>query len=181
MPVRTKFLNNKAFTLIELLIVIAIIAILTALIAFSYTTLQRNARDTQRKNDLQTIAGALQRFYSDNSNFPNNSGGYMIWNKSNCSYTISPLSNLNVAKWGGGTISGYFVDGIKCTSSGNFKTYIKSVPGDPLTTPQYCYTNTSPQNYTLYAKLEGSGNVNPATTTCNGLSGVYNYQVTPND
>jgi prepilin-type N-terminal cleavage/methylation domain-containing protein len=63
-------INNKysAFTLIELLVVIAIIGILAALSLVSFTTSQRQARDTQRKSDIKQYSTALE-------GFANGSGG----------------------------------------------------------------------------------------------------------
>jgi len=48
----------KAFTLIELLIVVTILSILAAVIFISYTGFLKNSRDGKRKSDLQTIASA---------------------------------------------------------------------------------------------------------------------------
>lgn len=55
---------KKAFTLIEILIVISIIGILAALITVSFTASQRQARDTQRKSDLAQYRTAVETFAS---------------------------------------------------------------------------------------------------------------------
>ena len=52
------------FTLIELIVVISIIGILAALTMASYSTAQRQARDTQRKNDLAQYRNALENYAS---------------------------------------------------------------------------------------------------------------------
>ena len=60
-----KFAQDKhGFTLIELLVVIAIIAILAVAGFTVYSGLQTNARDTQRRGDIDAIASA----YEDNYN-----------------------------------------------------------------------------------------------------------------
>ena len=69
MLAKKHFGKELGFTLIELLVVIAIISILAVFLFVSFTQVQ-NARDTQRKSDLQTVAGVLQRFNSDNSHYP---------------------------------------------------------------------------------------------------------------
>ncbi len=56
----------KAFTLIELLIVITIIGVLAIALVPRITGGPTKARDTSRKADLQTIATALEQFASDN-------------------------------------------------------------------------------------------------------------------
>ena len=59
--------NKNGFTLLELLIVIAIIGILTALATVSYSSAQKKARDAQRKSDLKAIQNAMEQYYADNN------------------------------------------------------------------------------------------------------------------
>lgn len=59
--------TKKGFTLIELLVVIAIIGILAALSLVSFTTSQRQARDTQRKSDIKQYSTALEGFANNAS------------------------------------------------------------------------------------------------------------------
>lgn len=58
-------LNNKAFTLIELLIAMAIMGILATVGLVSFRTAQMRGRDTERKSDLKQISNALELYYSD--------------------------------------------------------------------------------------------------------------------
>lgn len=55
---------KKAFTLLELLVVIGIIAVLVSLGTFSYSTAQKKARDSKRKGDIRAISNALEQYYS---------------------------------------------------------------------------------------------------------------------
>ncbi len=52
--------RQAGFTLIELMIVIVIIAILAAIAATVYTNVQKNARDSKRRADLDAIVKALE-------------------------------------------------------------------------------------------------------------------------
>lgn len=63
-------LRRRAFTLIELLIVITIIGILAVALVPRLTGGPSRARDAQRKSDLQQIATALEFYYNDNSGYP---------------------------------------------------------------------------------------------------------------
>lgn len=51
------------FTLIELLVVIAIIAILATVGVVTYGTIQKDARDTKRKADIDVISTVLESNY----------------------------------------------------------------------------------------------------------------------
>lgn len=68
------------YTLIELLIVIAIIGILTAILTTNLQAVRARARDTRRKQDLSTIQQALRLYYHDNQAFPVT--GNTTWNTS---------------------------------------------------------------------------------------------------
>lgn len=67
--------GSKGFTLLELLVVLAIIAILTAIGTVSFTAAQKRARDSQRKSDLKVIASALENYFQKNKTYPDSSLG----------------------------------------------------------------------------------------------------------
>lgn len=59
--------KNKAFTLIELLIVISIIGILSSIILVSTNDTRAKGRDTKRIADISQLRIALELYYSNNS------------------------------------------------------------------------------------------------------------------
>lgn len=63
-------ISRKAFSLIELLIVITIIGILAVAFLPSITSGPSRARDVQRVSDLSDIALALELYYQDNGQYP---------------------------------------------------------------------------------------------------------------
>ncbi len=65
----------SGFTLIELIIVIAVLAGLASLILVTYPASQRKARDAQRQSDIKQFQTALEVYATRNNNrFPTSSG-----------------------------------------------------------------------------------------------------------
>jgi len=60
----------KAFTLVELLVAMAIFAVLVALAIGGVTIAQRAARDAQRRDAMKTIGLNIANLYSSSSQFP---------------------------------------------------------------------------------------------------------------
>ena len=65
---------KHAFTLIELLIVVAIIAILAAIAVPNFLEAQTRSKVSRCKSDLRTIATALESYRVDNTSYPNDGG-----------------------------------------------------------------------------------------------------------
>ncbi|MGI6278509.1 MAG: type IV pilin protein [Patescibacteria group bacterium] len=65
-----KLMKKPAFTLIELLIAVVIIGILAAIGLGQFYTAQIRARDAQRKDNLSSVAKALEMYYNDQGRYP---------------------------------------------------------------------------------------------------------------
>ena len=63
--------NKKGFTLVELLVVISIIATLTAILLPNLMGARERASDSKKKQDLMAIKNSLRLFYNDTQNYPN--------------------------------------------------------------------------------------------------------------
>lgn len=94
---------KKGFTLIEVLIVVAIMAaVTTGSVTLLHSSLQAS-RDTQRKNDLKQYKIALENYATDNNNlYPNFRTGYasggMCANLLNGKYIQSCIDDPKINK-----------------------------------------------------------------------------------
>ena len=66
---RTKSRKNSegGFTIIEVLIVLAIAGLILLIVFLAVPALQRNSRNTQRKNDVSALLGAVNEYTSNNN------------------------------------------------------------------------------------------------------------------
>ncbi|MCM8787802.1 MAG: prepilin-type N-terminal cleavage/methylation domain-containing protein [Candidatus Omnitrophica bacterium] len=67
--------RKKGFTLLELIVAMAILGLLAAGLLGNFMNSQRKARDAQRKSDLKQIQNALEAYFNDHNTYPSDSGG----------------------------------------------------------------------------------------------------------
>lgn len=99
--------------MIEILVVVTIIVLLATIGIVSYTSFNKQARDSRRKGDLEQIRGALELYRSNNSAYPTPGGSYGL-------------------SFGSGAI----------TDASN-NTYMSKIPQDPQSPKTYYYTVAS--------------------------------------
>lgn len=56
---------KRGFTLMELLIVIAVIGILMSIASVAYSSAQKKTRDSRRKSDMKAVQNAMEQYYAD--------------------------------------------------------------------------------------------------------------------
>lgn len=67
---KLKRLLIKGFTLIEVLVVLAIIAILLSMVSPRYFEAVERSKETTLKHDLVGMRDAIDKYYSDTGNYP---------------------------------------------------------------------------------------------------------------
>jgi prepilin-type N-terminal cleavage/methylation domain-containing protein len=110
--------QHKGFTVIELLIVIAIIGILVAILIFNFQESRKQSRDKIRRSDLQSLQLALETYKAQNGRYPAQ-GCSVVAAGGNTWTGPGPMSG----GWGGSTCSTYI--------SGLVPNFIAALPNDP--------------------------------------------------
>ena len=64
-------MKQKGFTLIELMVIIAIISLLSTIVMAATNTFRQKARVAKRVADLHQIQKSLELYFADNGNYPN--------------------------------------------------------------------------------------------------------------
>src|SRR3989344_7465568 len=70
MKILPKNRNTRGFTLIEILIAIAILATLTSVFLGNFISSLSRGRDSKRKQDLRNVAQGLELYYNDFQAYP---------------------------------------------------------------------------------------------------------------
>jgi prepilin-type N-terminal cleavage/methylation domain-containing protein len=99
--------QQKGFTIIEVLIVLAIAGLIVLIVFLAVPALQRNSRNTQRKNDVSALLGAVSEHISNHSGqLPN---ATQVADNSNLQYygdeAAAGEGNWNIQAAGGGSTS----------------------------------------------------------------------------
>lgn len=141
--------NQKAFTLIEVLVVATIIGLLAAVGMASYSSLNKNARDARRKADLENVRAAFEQYRSNNSSYPT-------------TYTFPTNCTLGSA-----------------LTDAASNTYMSNKPVDPkCSTYYYNASSITANDYTIGAYLETPPSPAGSCGNC-GSSIACNYCVGP--
>jgi len=65
-----KIKKHLGFSLIELLVVISIIGVLTAVLMINFVGARERSRDSQKIQNLNSLKNALRSYYNDNQSYP---------------------------------------------------------------------------------------------------------------
>lgn len=107
-----------AFTLIELLIVVAIIAILAAIALPNFLEAQTRSKVARTKSDLRTIATALEAYHVDNKAYPQAAAIFPPQRLHPLTSPVAYITSLPIDPFaGGGPMRVYFYGAMDLTAA----------------------------------------------------------------
>ena len=136
--------SGKGFTLIELMVVIAIILILALIAVPAYRNMQERAKKARAQEDMRNIATALEAFYVD-------------WNQYPVQATAGEMSDAVKAELTGGNEGSGASINVSTATSVTGETgpisYINSIPDDPFNPGHVYYYQCSDRDgpWTLWS------------------------------
>lgn len=133
--------NKKGFTLVELLVVVAIIGLLSTLAVVALGNARAKARDAKRVSDIKQIQTALELYFSDQNAYPTDG---------------SAGADLLLGNSGAGMLStaGFATRVASCPAT----CYMGAVPSNPKPESKVVVgTVTPPVEYTYDATGAGTG------------------------
>lgn len=162
--------KGKGFTLIELMVVIAIILILALIAIPAYRNMQDRARKSRVQSDLRTLANALQMFYTDWNTYPLQTTADRLVSSSGAGAELTGNGTINAA----GKVS--------ATGERGPIVYIEKLPVDPFdvnngsyfyqsnnvsgtATSYVLYSQTSAPNEYIYRDSLGNAGVTTTAPT----------------
>ncbi|MFC1711953.1 type II secretion system protein [Patescibacteria group bacterium] len=155
--------KNKGFTLIELIVVMAILAIIAGGLIGNFFTSQRKARDAERKSDLKQIQNALEMYANDHNGLypPDNGAGMMIGCPERTVGASLPC------QWAGvGPDRTFEMDGGAM--------YLSLLPGDPSGNLYFYEASDDRLGYWLLALIENEDDDCFLTDFCNAAGFTVN-------
>lgn len=126
---------KRGFTLVEILIVVAIIATLASVALVGLGPVQRSGRDTRRISDLRQIQNGVELYFAKCGYYP----GDAVGGGADCAgFTSTDFAGMSAALLGS-------------------ELGISKVPNDPQSGKSYIYQSASGTSYVLGATLENEG------------------------
>lgn len=142
---------KKGFTLVELLVAISIIAILSTIGLITFSGIQSKARDSARKNNLRTLATALEIYFQKNSHYVSGYGTKCIKDPNNPQANDTEVFDNNIRPL---------------------------MSGENIPIASYCYTgDPTGISFRLFTKLENCKSDPDVIPGVNCGTAKYNYSL----
>ena len=154
-----KFSARKGFTLVELMIVIAIIGILAAVLYPAMTGYFERSRDTNRQAALRNISLALSAYNTDNAKYPTITG--------TCAASFSAALKTHIARIPSDPKKNFGVRNCNTAANGGYGyTFLVKSP-----------SGTATGSYIVAARMENKANANFTGATTGNWYGTAPLQI----
>lgn len=158
--------SQYGFTLIELVVVIAIIGVLTAFAVPNFMAARERARDVQRKNDLKQLQNAIEMYKLDYGEYPPDEQTLPLYG------LYDGMKTTNICWYSDGSNGLIFSSTVPLDKV----IYMKKVPKEPLTADgvrnslngAYYYSRSDVYKYTLCTCLENKADSDGIVANCDG-------------
>lgn len=144
--------RQNAFTLLELLVVMAIIGLLVGLGLRTFGSIQQKSRDSRRKQDIQSIVKALELYYNDFKHYPYSFNGQIMACGNNAA---------QACVWGD-----------VWQNSNDQTLYMSKLPIDPGANQYFYLSDSQGQTFSIFAYLENTEDSDVVKNT-NGDAAYY--------
>lgn len=164
---------QRGFTIVELIITITIMGILLTLAVVNLNATQVNARDAERKGDIEAIQLSLEDFYKTDGDWGANIGAYPSVNLPNgtVEFMQQALRDINLANLMAPGIEDPKLTFIVATSTDQTPATVDPQPTidqyvyQPIdTNGNLCASSTNCRKYNLYYRLESDNTVYMVTS-----------------
>jgi prepilin-type N-terminal cleavage/methylation domain-containing protein len=160
-------MRKKAFSLVELLVVVAIIGILSTVVFVSYGGSQARSRDSKRRADVQQIAQAMELYKADNKVYLSTIGNTSL----TCSSTTTSWWYCGVVVRGE-TTGQNPESWSNSTFASSLRPYLSSFPTPPKFDSTLALNDLSNYWYILYSPYGGDKYYLKANLELAGIAGV---------
>lgn len=141
----------KGFTVLEVLIVLAVFGLLVTLAVLSLNSARARTRDAQRLSDISVLRNGLSMYFSEKATFPVTAGLFLG----------QPGANADV----------FTSDGFVARDAARPPIYLNRVPMGP-TANEYYYYHGGPNGYSLRFKTESETILGKANVFYAHASGI---------
>jgi len=130
--------GRRAFTLVELLVVIVVLAVLAAIVLPKFMDSSRRSKESALRSDLKLLRNAIALFHTDTGAYPKT--------LADLAATSAPAKGLDASG-----------SDVNITAGDWHGPYLQEVPNDPVSGSAFDYGTTAPNVGKVTSSATGNG------------------------